>query len=124
MTKLLLPYVTFVVNIYVYPSVEADILVVTTLKIYDEFKAYVAGKGAPYEKWYVGITTDAFHSLFVEHGVSEKQGCWIYKQCINNASAKQVKTTLMRLGCDGRAGGWCQSTNVVYAYLKTPQTTP
>jgi hypothetical protein len=99
-------------------------MVVSTNRVFDEIKAYVNRKGEPYTGWFVGITADVSNSLFVEHGVSQKQDYWIYKQCPNNRAAKSVKSALMKLGCEGRSGGWDESTNTVFAYLKNSKTTP
>jgi hypothetical protein len=98
-------------------------MVTTTNKIYEDIKTYITQKGEPLGKWYVGSTSDVYQCLFVEHRVSEQQDLWIYKQCTSTQSAKNVKMTLMKLGCEGRTGGWDES-NVVYAYLKTPDTIP
>jgi len=99
-------------------------MVTSTNTIYGDFRAFIARKGEPLSKWYVGTTAEVYQSLFVEHYVSEHEGNWIYKQCANNQSAKNVKLSLMRLGCDGKAGGWDESINIVYAYLKSPGTKP
>jgi hypothetical protein len=104
--------------------VRIETMVTTTNQVYDEIKKFIAAKGEPYSRWYVGVTADVFQSLLVGHGVSQKQGSWIYKQCVSNQSAKNVTMTLMKLGCDGKSGGWDESPDIVYAYLKSPGTTP
>ncbi len=99
-------------------------MVITTHQVYDEIKAYILKKGERYPDWYVGITSDARHRLFIEHSVSEKNDLWIYRKCSNNRAAKSVKETLLKLGCAGAAGGWDDLTTSVYAYRKSPNTTP
>lgn len=99
-------------------------MVVTTHKIFDEIKSYINKKGEPYSSWYVGTADDAFNSLFVQHGVSEKQDFWMYKQCPDSRVAKHIKMTLLKLGCEGWAYGWADSCVYVYVYLKSSNTKP
>jgi hypothetical protein len=99
-------------------------MVVNNIQLYDEIKDFIASKGEPFSRWYVGSTEDVYRCLFVEHKVSESTDCWIYKPCQNSRIAKHLKITLMKLGCDGWSGGWAESAITVYAYLKNSHTMP
>jgi hypothetical protein len=99
-------------------------IVTSTYQVFGEIKAYILNKGENYRNWYVGITDDARSRLFVDHGVSEKNDAWIFRKCDNNQAAKRIKETLVKMGCEGAAGGWDEDTTSVYAYLKSPNTTP
>jgi len=91
---------------------------------YDEIKAYIDKRDRPYSSWYAGIASDARKRLFQEHNVSEKDDPWIYHQCKNDQSARNVEEALLKLGCDGDTGGGDESTTYVYAYLKSSGTNP
>jgi hypothetical protein len=87
-------------------------------------KAYIDEKGSAYSNWYAGITDDAKRRLFEEHGVSEKNGLWIYRSADNDTIARRIEEYLIKLGLDGDTGGGDESSNVVYAYKKTSMTEP
>jgi hypothetical protein len=91
---------------------------------YDEIKAYIDKWRKPYPSWYAGIASDARKRLFEEHGVSEKDDYWIYRQCSSDQATRNVEEALLKLGCDGASGGGDESTTSVYAYLKSANTNP
>jgi hypothetical protein len=91
---------------------------------YNEIKAFVDEQGKPYKNWYAGIASDVSERLFGEHGVSEKNDQWIYRECQGEQSARNVEDGLLELGCDGDTGGSDQSTIYTYAYLKSANTKP
>ncbi len=99
-------------------------MVTTTHQVFNEIKEYIKGKGGRYQDWYAGTTSDIRYSLFLEHHVSEKQDLWIYRKCPDIRGAKRIKEVLLVLGCKGRADEWDVSANSVFAYRKSPNTTP
>ena len=99
-------------------------MVATTPKTYHDIKTYIAGTDKNFKNWFVGITANARECLFIEHGVSEQTDKWIYRRCYNNRCAKNIKESLMTMGCSGDAGGWDDETTTVYAYLKNEHTIP
>jgi len=99
-------------------------MAVTAQQVFNEIKAYIDKQGKPYSAWYAGIASDAKTRLFVDHNVSRTNDKWVYDQCTNNQSARNVEDALLKLGCDGGSGGGDQSSTYVYAYLKLPSTTP
>ncbi len=94
----------------------------TAHQIYNEIKAYIKKKDGCFQNWFVGITADAHQCLFVEHGLSEKNDTWIYRICENNRAAKNIKESLLRLGCDSIACGWDDATKTIFAYPKSSRT--
>jgi len=91
---------------------------------YSKIKAYIDKQAKSYRSWYAGIASDARERLFKEHNVLEKSDYWIYRQCSNDQSARNVEDALLKLGCDGAPGGGDESTTFVYAYLKSSNTNP
>lgn len=91
---------------------------------YKEIIVYIEEHGGAFRNWYVGIATDARLRMFEDHKVDEKEGAWIVRICISDASARKVEEDLIKLGCDGSGGGGNVTTVEVYAYLKTAYTEP
>ena len=94
-------------------------------QVYDEIVAHIKKQGGAYSTWYCGITSDWQSRLFDEHKVPQEKDYWyIARQCYNNNAARNVEDALLKLGCDGGAGGGDQTSVYVYAYLKGTMTNP
>lgn len=89
-----------------------------------DMKAFIDRALRPYSEWYAGIAADPRERLFNDHGVSEEREWWITRECDKAESARRVEEYLLKLGCDGAAGGDDDTTTGVYAYLKGEHTTP
>ena len=97
----------------------------TLQEAYTEIKAFINKQGKPYTEWYAGIASEPEERLFEEHNVTEaKSDWWIYRECSDEQSARAVKETLIKLGCDGDSGGGDYATVYAYAYLKSANTKP
>ena len=72
--------------------------------------------------WYAGITSDPKRRLFEEHGVSKKNGKWIWRKAGNVRDARNIEQSLLRWGCVGGSGGGDDSSLFVYAYEITRLT--
>jgi len=93
--------------------------------LFDEMKSYITQKGEEdYRNWFVGVTTDIDRSLFVEHRIYKNEDLWIYRKCLNNRAAENIKWSLLKLGCYGYVGGWVNTPTIVYAYRKSWHTKP
>ncbi len=86
--------------------------------------SYINRSGGSYRDWYAGITSDPKQRLFVEHGVSESSGYWVYDNTYSTQDARDVEVYLLRLGCDGGIGGGDYMSRTVYAYRKAANTRP
>jgi len=94
-------------------------------QVYDEIVAHIKKQGGAYSTRYCGITSDWVSRLFDDHQVPRNENYWyIARQCYNNSDARNVEDALLKLGCDGSAGGGDQTTVYVYAYLKGTMTNP
>jgi len=93
----------------------------TAQAIVNDIQNYILKVRNTYKDWYVGIASDPKKRLFVEHKVSEN-GHWIHSPADSNEVARQVEEYFLKLGCDGGSGGGDNTSNIVYAYLKTSQT--
>ena len=91
---------------------------------YDEIAAHIMKQGGAYRAWYCGIAASIESRLFGDHKVPRKDSWWSWRQCFNDAAARDVETALVRLGCDGGPGGGDATTVYVYAYLKGSATDP
>ncbi len=92
--------------------------------IMSEIKQYIINGGGSYSGWYVGIAADPRQRLFTDHGVNEKEGLWIFRECDISTLAREIEEYFVNtLGTDGGSGGGDYSTKYVYAYKKTPSTT-
>ena len=87
-----------------------------------EIQSYMASKGGNWSDWYVGITGDVRSRLFSEHGVDERQDCWIWRQCANSLVARQVEEYFVKKGSQGDTGGGDFTSEFVYVYLITKTT--
>jgi len=91
--------------------------------IVSAIKSYIDRNGGQYSSWYVGIASDPRNRLFVEHGVNETTGAWIYQKAETSSEAREIEEYLINtLGSDGGPGGGDYSTQYVYAYRKTINT--
>ena len=88
----------------------------------NEVQSYMAGVGGNWSDWYVGITSDIKSRLFGEHGVDEKTDRWIFRLCVNSATARQAEDYFVKKGTKGDTGGGDYSSNFLYAYLVTSKT--
>jgi len=93
-------------------------------QVYDKIVAHIKKQGGAYSTWYCGIASDWEDRLFNDHQVPREDHWWIALQCYNNTDARAVESALLKLGCDGSAGGGDQTTVYVYAYLKGTMTNP
>lgn len=96
----------------------------TAEQIISDINAYMKACGGNNSDWYVGIATDARQRLFDDHAVSEKDGCWIYRQATSSDVARSVEKAYLDAGCDGGPGGGDDGTDYVYAYKKARDTNP
>ena len=96
--------------------------VVSELDARIEMKAFIDRARAPYGEWYVGITADP-DSRLEEHGVQDDD--WYIVRRLGSAeAARRVEDSLLKLGCDGGAGGGDEASTAVYAYWKRGHTEP
>jgi hypothetical protein len=92
--------------------------------VYNEMKAYISKDKDDYRYWFVGTTATLERTLFAEHRVYEKDDSYIFRECPTDRAAENVRASLIRLGCDGEAGGWTDAQTIVYAYRKSFHTKP
>lgn len=94
-------------------------------QVYDEIVAHIKEQGGEYSNWYCGIASDWRDRLFREHKVPPREDYWyIARQCYSDNAARKVEDALLKLGCDGGAGGGDETAVYVYAYLKGTMTNP
>ena len=99
-----------------------EVIKMDSQKIVSAIIDHVSIRGGQQSSWYVGIAANARKRLFDEHNVREEKGKWIYKTADNSQEARDAESTLLDYGFDGGPGGGDESTNQVYAYLKTQST--
>jgi len=93
--------------------------------IKSDVKDYIRKCGGSYPNWYVGISKDAKHRLFDEHGVDEQDDRWIYSRAYSSQAARNVESYFVNeLGTDGGTGGGDEDADYVYAYKKSAHTNP
>lgn len=94
-------------------------------EIIDDIKKYIQEKRGRYSLWYVGVSSNARDSLFIEHKVKEKEDLWIYKTALSSEIARDVERYfLIVLGTDGLIGNGEKTARMVYTYRKTIHTDP
>ena len=91
---------------------------------YDGIVANINKQGGSYSEWYCGITSDVESRLFGDHKVPHEDHWYSLRKCHNDTDARAVEAALVKLGCDGGAGGGDETTVYVYAYLKGTMTNP
>jgi hypothetical protein len=92
-------------------------------EIIREIKDHIDKCGGPYSSWYVGISSDAKKRLRDEHNVTNE--AYIYRTAASAEDARQIERYLIETLCtDGGPGGGDATTNMVYAYKKSPSTNP
>ncbi len=96
----------------------------TAQQIYNEIIAYVNSGGGGYSTWYAGITSNIDSRLFGDHGVSQQNGLWIWRQASSATSARNVEDALLKAGFDGGPGGGDDDCTNIYCYKKTSITVP
>jgi hypothetical protein len=84
--------------------------------------AHVQKCGGTYSSWYVGIATDARSRLFNDHAVRENGDCWIYQECKESNTAREIEDYFLNQGMDGGSGGGDYASKSVYAYKKSANT--
>ncbi|MCW5576659.1 MAG: hypothetical protein KIT13_11240 [Burkholderiales bacterium] len=94
----------------------------TAQQIIVDINDYMKRSGGNNSAWYVGIAAKVRDRLFVDHGVAEQGGVWIYRQAISSAVARSVEKAYLDAGCDGGPGGGDDATDYVYAFKKTAAT--
>lgn len=72
--------------------------------------------------FYVGISDDHEYSLFTEHNVNRKIGCWTYVEALNNQHAREAKKLLIGQGMEGDTDDDDSSGRIVYCYKITSET--
>lgn len=93
-------------------------------QVLTEIMAHIKKQGGAYSDWYCGIASDWQSRLFDDHQVPRENHWYIARQCFNDSDAREVEAELLKLGCDGSAGGGDETTIYVYAYLKGSMTNP
>jgi hypothetical protein len=89
-----------------------------------DINSFVEQCGGANHDWYVGVTADAEHKLFDGHKVNRQLDSWVYRIADNSDVARNVKKAYLALGFDGANDGAESTGIVVYAYLKSGDTTP
>ncbi|MFH1186900.1 MAG: hypothetical protein V1697_01860 [Candidatus Levyibacteriota bacterium] len=85
--------------------------------------AHITNTGGNYSSWYVGIAQDPKKRLFQDHNVKEVGDAWVYDQCLDNMSAREIEDYFVnKLNTDGGTGGGDENAIFVYAYRKTSST--
>lgn len=87
-----------------------------------EILAHIQQCGGGFAAWYCGIASDPRDCLFNRHGVDEKNGAWIFRNCGSDTVARGVEKYFLSLGCKGSGGGGGPETRYVYAYRITSTT--
>lgn len=94
-------------------------------EIIDNIRKYIQEKRGDYNLWYVGVSSNARSSLFIEHKVKEKEDLWIYKTALSSEIAREVERYfLIVLGTDGLIGNGEETARMVYTYRKAAHTDP
>lgn len=84
---------------------------------------YMNKVGGIPNSWYVGITNNPEETLFNRHNISKTYGTWIYDECFNSESARNIESYFIgTIKTDGGSGGGDENSVFVYAYKKTNQT--
>jgi len=92
----------------------------TKQEIISDIKNHI---GSNFKNWYIGIATDPRQRLFVDHGVDEKNGRWIFREAQSSDGARDIEIYLIdKLGTKGDSGGGDNTTKFVYAYCITSTT--
>lgn len=89
-----------------------------------DINAFIEQCGGSNPDWYIGITHDAEHKLFNDHKVNRHFDSWIYRVADNSEIARQVEKNYLQSGFDGGLDNGDSGGNIVYAYLKSPNTGP
>ena len=94
-------------------------------EIIDDIKKYIKENRGDYNLWYVGVSSNARNSLFIEHKVKEKEDLWTYKTAVSSEIAREVERYfLIVLGTDGMIDSDDETARIVYAYRKAIHTDP
>ena len=72
--------------------------------------------------FYVGITNDPEVTLFTEHNVNRKLGCWTYSEALNDQHAREAEKLLISQGMNGDPGRADNPGIIVYCYKITSDT--
>ena len=105
-------------------STTANVNLALARQVMTEVESYITRNGGGYGGWYAGIATDPRARLFRDHGVDEKNGAWICRDCGTDATARYVEDYFLRKGCAGDSGGGDSSTKHFYACRMTRTTNP
>ncbi len=97
-------------------------LQILTGQVQTQILAHIKRCGGSFAAWYCGIAADPRDCLFNRHGVDEKNGAWIYRDCGTDSAARVVEESFHALGCQGAGGGGGRDTRFVYAYVITSST--
>jgi hypothetical protein len=89
-----------------------------------DFAAYVSSCGGDNSDWYVGISRNPQRLFTTGHHFAEKGGLAIWREAESAAIARQLETYFLDVGFDGGRGDADPEAEWVYAYKKTPKTSP
>lgn len=90
--------------------------------VINEIQNYMAKFGGYYSDWYCGVASVPRDRLFNAHNVNEQNGIWIYNDCGNDDTAREVEAHFLNKGCKGGDGGGSWQSKYVYAYKITADT--
>ena len=90
-------------------------------EIIADFDKRIPGSGARNSEWYVGVATNAYNRLTVDHGLENADGRdnWAWRQAASSENARQIEKLYLEAGLDGGPGGGDASTSQVYVCLKS-----
>jgi hypothetical protein len=95
---------------------------ITTGQAQSDILAHMQKCGGALAAWYCGIASDPRDCLFNRHGVDEKNGTWIFRNCGTDTAARAVEQYFHSKGCKGAGGGGGPETRFIYAYAITSTT--
>ncbi len=75
-----------------------------------------------YSDFYIGITNNVEHRMFIEHNVVKEKSWWIYRTAINSETARKIENYFLEKGMRGDNGGGNDTSNIVYCYAVSPTT--
>src|SRR5271157_6316710 len=93
------------------------------MQIVNKIVSFMGQRGGSMRSWYVGISADARDRLVVGHHVPENSDSWICCQARTAADARWIEWHLQtNIGTQGGPGGGDGTTNQVYAYRMSNDT--
>ncbi len=90
-----------------------------------ELLDFMKSRGGTPRMWYVGITKDINHRLYVEHNVEMNSTDNISKRVESVEIAREIENFFLEnVGVDGAPGGSDEEAVWVYLYQKAANTNP